>query len=319
MRVSGLLLVVVCAGLCAGTIALRLRRATFGLDLPGQRSLHVRPTPHGGGLGIVLAALVALLWLGLPGVWVGGVLLLAGISVVDDWRPLPFWSRLPVHVLVAAGVVFLHMPAAWWLVGGLVLLLAWGMNAYNFMDGADGLAGCMSAVGFAAYALAFLFGGQPVWAVFCVVLAVAALVFLAFNWHPARIFMGDVGSVPLGFLAGGLGWLGVALQVWPGWFPLLVFAPFLLDATLTLLRRMLRRERFWEAHREHAYQRMVRMGLTHAQMSRRWLWLMLAGATLALLGLGAPLELGAWLAAAWYAGLTAAWWQVQRRWQSRNE
>jgi UDP-N-acetylmuramyl pentapeptide phosphotransferase/UDP-N-acetylglucosamine-1-phosphate transferase len=91
----------------------------------------------------------------------------------------------------------------------------------------------------------------------------AAAVFLKANFHPARIFLGDVGSVPLGFLAGALGALGVYRDLVPVWFPFVVFAPFFVDATVTLLRRMLRGERFWQAHREHYYQRLVQMGWGH--------------------------------------------------------
>jgi UDP-N-acetylmuramyl pentapeptide phosphotransferase/UDP-N-acetylglucosamine-1-phosphate transferase len=97
----------------------------------------------------------------------------------------------------------------------------------------------------------------------CAGVAAAAAGFLCFNFHPARIFMGDVGSVPLGFTAGALGLVGWRSGAWPLWFPLLVFAPFILDATVTLLRRALRGEKVWQAHRSHYYQRMVQMGLGH--------------------------------------------------------
>jgi UDP-N-acetylmuramyl pentapeptide phosphotransferase/UDP-N-acetylglucosamine-1-phosphate transferase len=93
--------------------------------------------------------------------------------------------------------------------------------------------------------------------------AAAAGAFLLYNFHPARIFLGDVGSIPLGFLAGALGLLGWRNDVWPLWFPLLVFGPFVGDATLTLVKRTVRGERVWRAHREHYYQRMVRMGIGH--------------------------------------------------------
>ena len=91
----------------------------------------------------------------------------------------------------------------------------------------------------------------------------ASAAFLIYNFHPARIFLGDVGSIPLGFLAAALGVVGWRDDVWPPWFPILVFAPFIGDATVTLLKRLLRGDRIWQAHREHYYQRMVRMGLGH--------------------------------------------------------
>ncbi|MDH5212110.1 MAG: glycosyl transferase, partial [Betaproteobacteria bacterium] len=172
--------------------------------------------------------------------------------------------RLALHLGAAAAVLAVDLEvSAPLLFVVFALALAWTANLYNFMDGADGLAGGMAVFGFGAYALAaHLFGAQTL-AALCASLAAAAGAFLVFNWHPARLFMGDVGSVPLGFLAGALGLQGWAIGAWPLWFPLLVFAPFMCDATLTLIKRLLRRERVWQAHREHYYQRLVRMGFGH--------------------------------------------------------
>jgi len=277
-------LVVAAAALALSMLVIkgRLMFGGRGLDLPGHRSLHDRPTPHGGGLGIIAAALVAGGWLGVAPVWLAGVLILATISLVDDWRHLPSWLRLFFHLGVAAAVVFLHEPG--FVPGGLaaVVLIAWAINAYNFMDGADGLAGSMTASGFGAYSVAFANAGFPELAGWSLAVAGAACGFLVFNWHPARIFMGDVGSIPLGFLAGGLGWYGVSVGAWAAWFPALVFAPFLLDASVTLMRRAVAGRRIWEAHREHYYQRMVRMGSGHAAVCRIWLFWMVASAALAL-------------------------------------
>src|SRR5262249_56892173 len=124
----------------------------------------------------------------------------------------------------------------------------------NLRDGSDGLAGGMALIGFGAYAVAANDAGHGALAGVSIAVAAASAAFLFFNFAPARIFMGDVGSVPLGFLAGTLGILGWREGAWPLWFPMLVFAPFACDATLTLIRRLLRRERVWEAHREHYYQ-----------------------------------------------------------------
>ena len=145
----------------------------------------------------------------------------------------------------------------------LALAIAWYANLYNFMDGSDGLAGGMAVIGFGAYALAAAAAGETVLATSSAVVASASLAFLVFNFPPARIFMGDVGSVPLGFLAGALGVLGWHAGAWPLWFPVAVFAPFVCDATLTLAKRLARRERVWRAHRDHYYQRLVRMGFGH--------------------------------------------------------
>ena len=131
------------------------------------------------------------------------------------------------------------------------------------MDGADGLAGGMALFGFGAYSLAAQLAGHVPLAAAGAVLAAASFAFLLFNFHPARLFMGDAGSVPLGFLAAVLGLAGWRDGLWPLWFPLLVFAPFIGDATLTLAKRAARGEWVWQAHREHYYQKLVRMGFGH--------------------------------------------------------
>lgn len=296
-------------------IKLRLLFAGRGLDLPGHRSLHHTPVPHGGGLGLVIVALVAGVWFGLDVGWLLGIAVLASVSLLDDWVHLPFWLRLVGHLGVAASVVFLHELHVNLVTLGAVGVIAWAINAYNFMDGADGLAGSMAVTGFGAYAIAFSSAGFVGLAGFFWALSAAALGFLVFNWHPAKIFMGDVGSIPSGFLAGGFGWYGVVSGAWPLWFPLMVFAPFLLDASATLIKRTCKRERVWEAHRDHYYQRMVRMGCTHDAMCLRWLVLMLASATLALWLLHAGDEHTGWLGAAvWWCVLMVLGRTLDRRW-----
>ncbi len=278
-------------------IALRLRFADRGLDRPNERSLHERPTPHGGGLGIVLAMLATGVWLGVPATLVAAILSLALLSLLDDVRHLPFWLRLIVHLGAAAAVcMLLGLPAWLWPVG--TLAIAWMTNLYNFMDGADGLAGSQGAVGFAAYTLGFVLAGEQLLAIWCASIAASCLGFLRFNWPPARIFMGDVGSIPLGFLAGTLGLWGAWRDIWPLWFPLLVFSLFLLDATVTLWRRSREGRRLWEAHRDHYYQRMVRMGLGHRGTTLRWLGLMLAAAVLAVAMLAVSFPMAGFFGAA---------------------
>ena len=125
--------------------------------------------------------------------------------------------------------------------------------------------------------------GQLPLAATSLAVAAAALAFLAYNFHPARIFLGDVGSVPLGFLAAALGVVGWRDDVWPLWFPVLVFGPFIGDATLTLLKRATRRARVWQAHRDHYYQRMVRMGIGHRGTALAGYAVMLFCAAVALL------------------------------------
>ena len=231
------------------------------LDRPNQRSLHDRPVPRSGGLAILAGAAASFL-LGAADAWLPFALALVvgAISFADDVVSLPALVRLAAHLGIAGGLLwYLLSPIHPLVLIGLVLAVAWITNLYNFMDGSDGLAGGMAVIGFGAYALA----AEGALATLSAGIAAAAAGFLVFNFHPARIFMGDVGSIPLGFLAGALGVLGWRNDFWPLWFPLLVFGPFIGDATVTLLRRVARRERVWEAHREHYYQRLVRLGFGH--------------------------------------------------------
>ena len=268
--------------LCAALIAAMLKwRLHWAIDHPNERSLHADPTPRTGGVavmaGVLAAAGAATLRFGdVP--WPAFVLalLLAGVSLADDRGGLPVRLRLGAHLL-AAGVFAAYLTASaapWWWMLLAVLGITAMTNFFNFMDGANGLAGGMAAAGFSCYAVAAA-AAAPGVAAFCAAIAAAAAAFLLFNLR-ARIFMGDSGSVPLGFLAGALGLAGWMRGLWPAWFPLLVFAPFVVDATLTLTRRILRGDRFWQAHREHYYQRLVRSGWSHAR---------LASAEFALMGL----------------------------------
>jgi len=237
------------------------------LDHPNARSLHERPVPRSGGIAIAagLAAGAALgnAAAGAIGAVLGVAGALAALSLADDVFTLPTLLRLAAHLAAAAAaglVIGVSGPVQFVL---LALAVAWYANLYNFMDGSDGLAGGMAVFGFGAYAWAAHQAGHAALTTVSVSIAVASLAFLLVNFHPARIFMGDVGSVPLGFLAGALGVLGWRDGAWPLWFPVLVFAPFVCDATLTLVKRLLRRERVWQAHKDHYYQRLVRMGFGH--------------------------------------------------------
>jgi UDP-N-acetylmuramyl pentapeptide phosphotransferase/UDP-N-acetylglucosamine-1-phosphate transferase len=309
--------------LSAAAIALLLRGALrrFALDHPNERSLHTAPVPRTGGLGIMAGVTGGFLLLGVPH-WpvLAGALALAGISLADDLRGLPVPVRFAGHLAVAAAFVALHwsaLPHPLW-APVAVLALGWMTNLYNFMDGSDGLAGGMALLGFGCYALAAALAGQAALAGVSAVAAAAAAGFLAYNFPPARIFMGDAGSVPLGFMAGALGLAGWTAGAWAPWFPVLVFSPFIVDATVTLLRRALRRERVWQAHREHYYQRMVQLGLGHRGTALVWYGLMLAVGASAVLGLRAAPPAQAALLAAWLAVYAVLMVLVDRRWTARG-
>lgn len=288
-------------------------------DIPNERSLHALPTPRTGGWGIVpvVAALMVVL---APSLWLIALAfaLLAALSQIDDRRGLPVWARFGAHVVaVATLITFYPASVPWWGLAVIAFLMVWLVNLYNFMDGSDGLAGGMALFGFGGYAVAALTGARPdLPLAFAGALAAgAASGFLLFNFHPARIFLGDAGSIPLGFLAGALGYWGWRGEVWPVWFPALVFSPFIADASVTLARRLLRGEKVWQAHREHYYQRMVLMGCGHALTARIWYSVMAAGIILAIAARGfAPVH--QWLTVAvWVAILGLAGMYVDRRWR----
>jgi len=309
----------------ASTTILRVLLATglawrLATDVPNDRSLHTLPTPRVGGWGIVPVSVVALLTLA-PRLWLIAIAAagLAAVSQIDDRRGLPARVRFSAHLAaVVALIVVFPADAPWWFLAGVGFAMVWLTNLYNFMDGADGLAGGMALFGFGGYAIAALGGVHAPSSDLVVAgagVAGAALGFLLLNFHPARLFLGDAGSIPLGFLAGALGYWGWRTDVWPIWFPAMVFAPFIVDASVTLLRRLLRGEKFWQAHREHYYQRMVRSGVNHGRTALYWYLIMLAGIILAMWAKGRP-ELQQWLLfLAWYGVLACFGWLIDMRWR----
>ena len=241
--------------------------AKIALDRPNQRSLHAASVPRTGGLALMAGVFTG--WFFLLDADLGALLifscLLMGASFLDDLFGLRALWRFVAHVMAAGGFVGVTLGLGMGYVTTFLATIAivWMINLYNFMDGSDGLAGGMACFGFGFYALAAWFAGDASLALASSAVAAAAAAFLLFNFYPARIFMGDAGSVPLGFLAAALGMLGWQHGDWPLWFPGLVFAPFIADASVTLMKRLLRREKVWQAHREHYYQRLVQMGWGH--------------------------------------------------------
>jgi len=292
-------------------------------DIPNERSLHKTPVPRIGGLGLMAGVLSGWLLMFKSLVWwvLLPVLLLIAISLLDDMRGLTARVRFAVHFIAAlillagAGMLQQNLPLALVVLFGVV----WMTNLYNFMDGSDGLAGGMAFWGFSAYGIAALMSGNQVQAMLNFSISAAALGFLYYNFHPARVFMGDAGSIPLGFLAAAMGLWGWQQQLWPAWFPLLVFSPFLADASVTLAKRLLRGERVWQAHREHYYQRLVQIGWGHARTALFEYALMLGAGASAVWAIRRFPEIPWPLFLAWgvlYAGLMLAldWrWKLFKR------
>jgi len=258
------------------------------IQAPNERSSHTIPTPSGGGLGIVAGGTLATAALLVPAPWPLGVgvsvaLAIAAIGFVDDRTPLPARSRLTAQLVLVAVTIGLTipldglavasgLPLPGLLVAAIALVVAvYWINLFNFMDGIDGIAGSQAIfMGCAAALLVVLrspnaASGVPFWMLLAVAAATAG--FLVLNWPPARIFMGDAGSTYLGFVIVLLGLVTIAsgalsLAQWS-----ILAAAFVTDATVTLMRRVARRERVLDAHRQHAYQHQARRWKSHRRVT----------------------------------------------------
>ena len=232
---------------------------------------------------------------------------------------MPVVLRLLVQVAAAIAWLLLAGPTAYFaLLALIVAAVVWMANLYNFMDGSDGLAGTMALTGFGAYAVAAWWAGSER-ALLLLALAAAVVPFLLANWPPARVFLGDVGAVPLGFLAAVFGVEGWIEGWWPPWFPLLVFLPFVADASATLARRAIAGKRIWSAHRDHYYQRLVRLGLGHGGTLALYATLMLGTAASALAALARAPGAGIYLLGQWLVVLALLFAAVGYRWRRRGD
>jgi len=288
-------------------------------DIPNERSLHSMPIPRVGGIALMVGMLCgwALLmpflawWIVLPAAG------LFALSLLDDMRNLSPQIRLAGHFFAALVALLGADVQLLWFVP-VLLFIVWMTNLYNFMDGSDGLAGGMAWFGFGGYGIGAWLTGNEMFALLNFSVAAAAVGFLAFNFHPAKVFMGDAGSIPLGFLAAVFGVSGWQQGYWPLWFPLLVFSPFAADATVTLLKRARRGKKLSQAHRSHYYQRLVQMGWGHRNTALAEYALMALTGTAALAALALPAS-GQYtmllLTAALYLAIAA---QIDQRWNTHR-
>ena len=312
------------------------------LDRPNMRSSHELPVPRLGGAGFIPVVLLAIgalaTWDAIPeallAAFLGGAIVLFGIGLADDFVSLSTGFRFALHFVVAGGVLW--MAARFWPVGvagdagaflsppslwywALLLWIVGLLNIYNFMDGIDGLAGMQALVAGAAWAVAGATLGAPTVALIGAALAAGGLGFLAWNWPPAKIFMGDAGSTVLGYALAVLPLLLVveargavkfdrvlmagALVVWP----------FLADGSFTILRRLRNGENIFRAHRSHLYQRLVIAGVSHRSVTAAYAALAIGGAGLAWRVLaGAPYSVATALGLTSGAFVLLCWW-VSRR------
>ena len=277
-----------------GAVRILKRRAI--LDLPNERSSHDTPTLHGGGLAVI--PIILLFWILLAfsphgeadralSLWIGGgALFLAVISWIDDLRGLSQITRLIVQYAVVA--VILSIPGdiqptfqglfpEWADQVLTALLWVWFINLFNFMDGIDGISGIEAgAIGLGLAGIMFVTDQHLDLGLYGLAVAGAGIGFLWWNWQPAKIFLGDVGSIPLGFL---LGWLLIELAGREMWVPAAILPLYYLgDATLTLGVRAARKEKIFQAHRDHFYQLAIKRGHSHARVA-----LMIAAANVGLI------------------------------------
>lgn len=289
MRVIFFLPLVACltAWVC-GLLVVRNAQKWRLVANPNQRSSHVRPTPNGGGLGVALAGVLTglcLVWhshwtwlLGTTVIVISTVL--AAIGLIDDLRPMRASYRLGVQFVVSAATLFSMggLPEIERFMDAyvsrtvlyvfLLVVIVWWINLFNFMDGIDGLAGSHAVFMLVSGAVLLAWVNPSImdhpmwWWMLCI--AAAALGFLFLNWPPAKIFMGDVGSIYLALMILSLAlmsiryhWISMptGLSMW-----VILGATFVVDATTTLLVRITKGQRWYEAHRSHLYQR----------LSRRW-------------------------------------------------
>lgn len=258
------------------------------LDFPNVRSSHTSPTPRGGGIAIVVTALTAIGIMYVKGIAspaLSVTLLLGGpavalVGLIDDVRSVSPLTRLSVHVAACAwcawalgSVPAINFGLGSWnlgLAGNIcgVVFLVWLLNLYNFMDGIDGIAGIEAiSVLVIAGVLIERHGGDSSTMYLIPVVVASVAGFLVWNWPPARIFMGDAGSGFVGFCLGAIGWATVVADRLTIWVWLILMGAFIVDATVTLLRRWLRGARLSQAHRSHAYQRLRRLYGSHLKVT----------------------------------------------------
>lgn len=257
------------------------------IDTPNERSSHTVPTPRGGGVSITVAIILAAIILTIVG-WIPikiGVSILGGLSIVaivgwlDDHKDIPALWRGVLYLIAAAWSVML--------IGGMerikfgvdvidigvmgsilaIIGTSWLTNLYNFMDGTDGIASVQAITTGVFGGILFWFNEQYGLSTLCFIIASSCCGFLIWNWPPAKIFMGDVGSCVIGFVFGVLAVIGEVTSSIPilTWFILL--AIFIWDATLTLIKRVISGEKWYNPHRSHAYQRLTQLGLSHVRLA----------------------------------------------------
>lgn len=308
------------AALVGSGWALRYARREQVLDHPEERSNHAMPTPRGGGIGMVAVMAGVLAWMACVRTnerlvlvaMLLGLAMIGGVGWLDDHRPVSARTRLLVHVLAAALVATTIAMSGWpmWIPLLALVAIPGLVNIWNFMDGIDGIAATQAMAwgfGFLLWSPIMLTSGIGL------ALAMACLGFLPFNFPRARVFMGDVGSGALGFLVASSGLLLAREQGSAALGSLCMLAPFVVDAGLTLLCRIWRRERWWQAHSQHAYQRLARAWGGHAAVTAIYLALAASGVVLGWMLRFQEGTVTIAFISLWYTGMAGLWGSAQFR------
>lgn len=278
------ILVIFCSGLLTKAFCI-LAQNTRLMDLPNNRSLHQTPTVRGGGLVFIGLSLLSLPFLcnytqtSLSDLWILIICIisLATVSFWDDLFTLAVKPRFLVHLLVAVLVACFMMPDQLnfiffsitnpiLIIPFLIIATLWSVNHFNFMDGLDGICAMQAVFLCASYAIFFGLFGSALYQDFCIILICSLIGFLFFNFPPARLFMGDVGSATLGLIVFCIALIAQKKFQLPIMYWFMLNALFLFDASITLLRRIINKEVWYTPHRKHAYQRLKQSG-----MNARWI------------------------------------------------
>ncbi len=272
------------SALLTGLIRLAAQRVQI-LDIPVSRSAHVQPVPVGGGISIVVCVVITLVYYygngQIPANEMAALLsalIIAAIGIVDDIKQLNVQWRIPTQFLTSIFVLyylgdvpavdfgFFMFPESLLLNMFAVFALVWLMNLFNFMDGIDGIAGS-ELIAVNLLTLLIVMNSDDVLSLLSISLAAATGGFLLWNWAPAKIFMGDVGSSFIGFILGVMALLSMLHGSMTVWTWVLLLGVFIVDATLTLATRFRRGQRWYEGHASHAYQNAARHYKSHAKVT----------------------------------------------------
>lgn len=242
------------------------------IDVPNARSMHTKPVPRTGGLAIIITFIISLCFLASIGDYqiatplielFAGTLLIAIISFIDDCKNLSIRYRFAIQLLATLLIIIagftVELPSIFVYLSSLftVLFILWVTNLYNFMDGLDGFASGMTVIGFGSLGVILLLNNHTELAIINIIICAATFGVLTFNFPPAKIFLGDVGSASIGFFTAGMAILLNNLSLVPLWQSIIIFSPFIADATYTILKRFINQEQVFQPHRTHFYQRLA--------------------------------------------------------------